>query len=143
MKRRIEKLETTELESMFVECLQDLGIEATKEQACLLLRMVTSLIGRHFFYNPDTEYQVGFMKFQKSPEKDELFNVHIIRSPIDDVVNADSLYRFYSGDLAQEARLKHTLDAFVESLLKYSQQQEIDIMKTTNKITMANIKKRR
>ena len=143
MKRKIEKRKTTELELILIDCLKDIGIKATKDQACLLLRLMMSALGRHFFYNPDTEFQVGFMKFQKSPDIDELFNVHIIRSPENEVINAESLYRFYTGDVVREQQLRNTLDQFVSSLLQYSQQQEIDIMNTTSKITMANMKKRR
>lgn len=133
-KRNIENKSLSILEQVVGDSLKHVGIEASDTQTALLLRLIFSGIGSHFFFQPDTKFRLGFIDIGKSPEADELFNVKIIRSPEDKIVNADTLYRYYKGDLAREERFKEVLDAFVNELLAYAQGQEISIMGTVNRI---------
>ena len=134
MKRKIEERSLTILEEIVGDSLRRVGLEASNEQTALLLRLIFSGLGSHFFFNPDTKFKLGFIEISKSPNLDELFNVNIIRSENDKVVNADTLYQYYKGDLAREAQLKEVLDIFVNELLAYAQGQEISIATTMNKI---------
>ncbi len=143
MKRKIEEKSLSILEDVVSHSLSDIGLEATDTQAALLLRLIFSGIGSHFFFNPDTKFRLGFIEVQKSPNLDELFNVNIIRSEKDKVINADTLYKYYKGDLAREERLKQILDTFVNDLLSYAQGQEINVAETMNKISLKRAKTRR
>lgn len=133
-KRVIENRKISELERVVLESALHVGIEMTDGQCALLLRLIFSAIGQHFFFNPDTRYQLGFINISKSPSIDELFNVSIIRSEADDILNADLLYKYYTGELARVKQLKNVLDEFVKQLLSYSQEQEISIGMLANDI---------
>lgn len=149
MKRKIEEVPSAILEDIMADSMKRTGIEATPAQSALLIRLFFSGISRHFFFNPDTMTKVGFINIQKSPDIDELFNVSITRSPNDNIVNADTLWQYYTGDMLREKKLRETLDMFVEELVQYAQAQEIDIMNISTRIsntkpnTRRNIKKTR
>ena len=133
-KRKIEEKSLSVLEQIVSDGLKHVGLKATEAQSALLLRLIFSGIGSHFFFQPDTKFRLGFIEVEKSPEIDELFNVQIIRSEKDKVINADMLYKYYKGDLAREQQLQDVLDVFVNELLAYAQGQEVSITKTVNKI---------
>lgn len=135
MKRTIEERPISEIENLFINSFKRAGIKATDMQVSLLLRLFLSSVGNYFFFNPDTSYRIGFIEVSKSPDKDELFNVKIIRSPENNIVNANTLWQFYTGDLIREKQLKSLLDTFVQELVNYSQAQEISIMTDINKTT--------
>lgn len=135
MKRTIEERPISEIENLFMNSFKRAGIKATDMQVSLLLRLFLSSVGNYFFFNPDTSYRIGFIEVSKSPDKDELFNVKIIRSPENNIVNANTLWQFYTGDLIREKQLKSLLDTFVQELINYSQAQEISIMTDINKTT--------
>lgn len=135
MKRTIEERPISEIENLFINSFKRAGIKATDMQVSLLLRLFLSSVGNYFFFNPDTSYRIGFIEVSKSPDKDELFNVKIIRSPENNIVNANTLWQFYTGDLIREKQLKSLLDTFVQELINYSQAQEISIMTDINKTT--------
>jgi len=135
LKRTIEERPISEIENLFINSFKRAGIEATDMQVSLLLRLFLSSVGDYFFFNPDTSYRIGFIEVSKSPDKDELFNVKIIRSPENNIVNANTLWQFYTGDLIREKQLKSLLDTFVQELVNYSQAQEISIMTDINKTT--------
>lgn len=135
-KRVIEERKISELEKIVLENALRVGIDMTDGQCALLLRLIFSSIGQHFFFNPDTKYRIGFIEIAKSPAIDELFNVSIIRSEQDEILNADLLHKYYTGDLAREKKLKDILDTFVNQLLAYSQEQEISIGMLANNITV-------
>lgn len=141
MKRKIEERSLSILEQIVGDSLHQVGLEASNEQTALLLRLIFSGIGNYFFFNPDTKFRIGFIDIMKSPNIDELFNVNIVRSKKDSIVNAEMLYKYYRGDLARENQLKEVLDAFVNELLAYAQGQEISIATTMNKISSKNVEK--
>ena len=141
MKRKIEERSLSILEQIVGDSLYQVGLEASNEQTALLLRLIFSGIGNYFFFNPDTKFRIGFIDIMKSPNIDELFNVNIVRSKKDSIVNAEMLYKYYRGDLARENQLKEVLDAFVNELLAYAQGQEISIATTMNKISSKNVEK--
>lgn len=133
-KREIEDRNISELERVVLESAAHVGIDMTEGQCALFLRLIFSSIGSHFFFEPDTKYRIGFIDIAKSPDKDELFNVKIIRSENDGIINADTLYRYYTGDLGREKKLKGLLDTFIQELINYSQEQEISIGMLSEKI---------
>ena len=133
-KRRIQEEQLSVLEQMVKDSLDHVGIKAADTQVALLLRLIFSGLGKHFFFNPDTKFRLGFIEIGKSPEIDELFNVKILRSPEDKIINAETLYKYYKGDFMREEQLKGVLDTFVNELLAYAQGQEISIMNTVNKV---------
>ena len=133
-KRKIEEKSLSIIERIVEDSLLHVGFNPTSDQSALLLRLIFSGIGSHFFFEPDTKFKIGFIEVMKSPEVDELFNVKIVRSPEDKIVNADTLYKYYKGDLARAEQLRDILDTFVNDLLKYAQGQEVSIASTVNRI---------
>lgn len=133
-KRKIEEKSLSIIEKIVGDSLLHVGFNPTSDQSALLLRLIFSGIGSHFFFEPDTKFKIGFIEVMKSPEADELFNVKIVRSPEDKIVNADTLYKYYKGDLARAEQLRDILDTFVNDLLKYAQGQEVSIASTVNRI---------
>ncbi len=141
-KRKIEQRNLSILEQLVYDSLHFIGLQdASKNHAALLLRLIFSGIGKHFFFEPDTEFQVGFIKIKKSPDKDQLFNVDIVRSEEDDVINAETLWKYYTGELFREKQLKEVLDKFVEELVLYSQEQEMDISNMTSRLSIEKAEK--
>jgi len=134
MARKLEQKPASNLEDIMEECLQIAGIETSPEKSKLLLRLIISGIADYYFFNPDHVIDVGFIRFEKSPEKNELFKTTILRNKESGVVNAQTLWRYYKGELQQEAQFKEVLDNFLKELIEYSQSQEIDILKLTSKI---------
>ena len=123
------------LENIIEECLRVVGIDnIEKGRAKLLLRLFASGIAYYYFHNPDDLVRVGFLQFGKSPDKDELFKVTILRNQEQGIINADTLWRYYTGELHQEAKFKEILDNFLEDLISYSQSQEISITQLTSKL---------
>ena len=132
--RKFIERSSKEVEEIVEESLKIVGIETTKDKAKLLARLVISGIANHYFKNPDDLIRMGFLQFEKSPNKDELFKVMIIRDKETGVVNAETLWRYYKGELRQEAQFKQILDNFLKELIEYSQAQEIDITQLTSQI---------
>lgn len=122
------------LENVLKESLKVIGVEMEEDKAKLLLRLIISGVANHYFYKPDDLIEVGFLQFCKSPDKDELFRVNILRDKESGVVNANTLWRYYTGQLQQEKDFKGILENFIEELINYSQEQEIDITKLTSKL---------
>ena len=91
-------------------------------------------IAFHYFKNPDDLIRVGFLQFEKSPEKSELFKVILLKDMESGVINAETLWKYYKGELRQEAQFKQILDNFLEELIVYSQEQEIDITQLTSSL---------
>lgn len=123
------------IEEVTAESLRIIGIEDIEEgKIKLLSRLIVSGIANHYFYNPDDLIRMGFLQFEKSPDKNELFKVTILRDKEAGVINADTLWRYYRGELHQEAKFKEVLDNFLEELIAYSQMQEIDITQLTSRL---------
>ena len=127
MAREISQVDKEVIEQVVRDSLERLGMRATKDQASLLVRLILSGISYHFYNNPDTQITMGFMTFQKSPDLDELFSLRIIRDLEEKVVNADTLYKYYKGELTTEKKLKDIVEGFVDELLVYSQEQNMKI----------------
>lgn len=124
-----------EIERVTRESLKIIGIEEIEEgKVKLLSRLIISGIANYYFKNPDSLIKMGFLQFEKSPDKNELFKVTILKSKEAGVVNADTLWKYYKGELHQEAQFKQILDSFLEELITYSQTQEINITQLTSRL---------
>lgn len=134
MARKLKKEPPETLESILKESLEIINLKIEEDKIKLLLRLIMSGIASHYFYKPDDLIDVGFLRFCKSPDKDELFKVSILRDKESGVINADTLWKYYTGQLKQERDFKGILDNFLQELISYSQEQEIDIMKLTSKL---------
>ena len=123
------------IEEVTKESLRIIGLEDIEEgKVKLLSRLIISGIANHYFRNPDDLIKMGFLQFEKSPDKDELFKVTILRNQDAGVINADTLWKYYKGELHQEAKFKEILDNFLEELINYSQDQEISITQLTSRL---------
>ena len=123
------------IEEITRESLKIIGIEDIEDgKIKLLSRLIISGISNHYFYNPDDLIRMGFLQFEKSPEKDELFKVTILRDKEAGVINAGALWQYYRGELHQEAEFKEILYKFLKDLINYSQVQEISITQLTSKL---------
>lgn len=123
------------IERVTEESLKIVGIEdVDKGKIKLLTRLIMSGLAYYYFNNPDDLIKMGFLQFEKSPEKDELFKVTILRDKDAGVINADTLWKYYKGELRQEEKFKEILDNFLEGLIAYSQAQEINITQLTSKL---------
>lgn len=130
------------LEDITKKCLKKIGVtNLDDDKIRLLLRLIISGIGYHYFEFPDDLIDVGFLRFKKNPDKNELFNVNIIRSKKDGVINAQTLWRFYKGDLQREQVLRNSLESFLTNLINYSQQQEIEITQSISQLEERKEKK--
>ena len=139
MARKFKKVNGIIFEQLVKDNLERVGIEGVeRDRIALFLRLTLSGIANYFFNSPDDLVEVGFLRFKKNPEKDELFAVEIIRDENAGVHNAETLYRYYTGDLTSEKALQNTMNNFVNELLSYSQVQNNSISKLTG-----NLKKRR
>ena len=134
MVRKFNKEPPETLENILKESLEVIGVKMKKDKARLLLRLIISGIANHYFYKPDDLIDIGFLRFCKSPDKDELFRVNILRDKDSGVVNADTLWKYYTGQLKQEQDFKGILDNFLQELIDYSQEQEIDNTHLTSRL---------
>ena len=134
MGREFKEREEEIIEKIINKSLEIIGSKFKEGQAKLFLRLIISGIANHYFHNPDDIINVGFLRFEKSPDKNELFKVTIIKNQEAGVVNAETLWEYYSGELKQKQQLKEVLNDFLKELISYSQAQEIDITNLTNSI---------
>lgn len=142
--RKIEKLDKEIIEDFMQESLKNVGLkDIKKETSDLLFRILFSSIANHFFLNPDTEIDVGFLKFKKSPNLDELFTVEINRDVEEGVVNAGMMYKYYTGGFTAERKIKGLVENFVDELLFYSQEQNMKITGLTSKLNNTQGKNRK
>jgi len=135
MARKLKEVEQSTLEERIRESFKSIGYNLTNEESALVLRILVSEIAYYFFKNPDDVVQVGFVKFGKSPRKEELFNVEIVYNQEEGILNARALNDFYRGKRINEVKLKSIIDNFIEELLNYSQIQELEASQTANKIS--------
>lgn len=134
MVRQFNKAPPETLEDILKESLRVIDVEMDEGKVKLLLRLIISGIASHYFYRPDDLIDVGFLRFCKSPDKDELFRVNIIRNKESGVINAETMWKYYTGQLKQERDFKGILENFLEELINYSQEQEIDITNLTSRL---------
>lgn len=138
MARKFSEKPPELLEQIMEDCLQIVGAKLNENQIKLLLRLIISGIAKYYFKNPDDLINLGFLKFTKSPDKDELFKVMIIRDENEGIVNAEALWRYYKGDIKKEKQIKETMTTFLENLIQYSKDQEKEITQS-----ISHIEKRR
>lgn len=135
MVRKQEKINPKLLEGIVRDSLASVGIEEeNKEKSAILLRLFLSGIGQHFFHHPDDIFEVGFLRLEKSPDKDELFKVKILRNPEEGIINAETLWKYYRGEILQENKFREVIEGFMTELIRYSQEQEINITNLTSTI---------
>ena len=133
--RQFRERPPEDIENITKESLKIIGIEDIGEgKVKLLSRLIMSGIANHYFHYPDDLIRMGFLQFEKSPDKNELFKVTILKNKEAGVVNADTLWKYYKGELHQEAKFKEILDNFLEELISYSQTQEINITQLTSRL---------
>ena len=133
--RQFRERPPEDIENITKESLKIIGIEDIEEgKVKLLSRLIISGIANHYFHYPDDLIRMGFLQFEKSPDKNELFKVTILKNKEAGVVNADTLWKYYKGELHQEAKFKEILDNFLEELISYSQTQEINITQLTSRL---------
>jgi hypothetical protein len=143
MAREIRTVDKKVIEDIITNTLRKFGIELEKDEAALMLRLFLSGISKYFFDEPDTRIELGFMSLQKSPDLDELFSIRIIRNLEEGVVNADTMYKYYKGEIITEKKIKGIVEGFVDELLTYSQEQNKEITLLTSKLGKNSIKKRK
>lgn len=143
MAREIRTVDKKVIEDIITDTLRKFGIELEKDEAALMLRLFLSGISKYFFDDPDTRIELGFMSLQKSPDLDELFSIRIIRNLEEGVVNADTMYKYYKGEIITEKKIKGIVEGFVDELLTYSQEQNKEITLLTSKLGKNSIKKRK
>ena len=135
MAREIKEMKAIDIEEIVEECFKRIGLrDAKAEQIALFSRLLFSGIAKYFFYNPDNAVNLGYIRFSKSPDIDELFRVHIVRNGKVGIVNADTLWQYYKGDIIHREKIEEVVNNFVNELLDYSQQQEKNISKLTQKL---------
>ena len=133
--RKLNKIDKRVIEDIMVQSLKHVGIQKfTDKQSALLLRLVFSGIANYFYHNPDDTVEIGFIKLKKNPDKEEIFAVDLLPNHKDGVTNADTLYRYYKGDLIAEEEIKETMENFVSELLSYSQNQNSKITNITSRL---------
>lgn len=139
MARRFKKVDESVIIKLTQDSLERVGIEAvSRDKAALAIRLILSGIASYFFNSPNDLIDVGFIRLRKNPEKEQIFAADLIKDDNSGVINADTLYRYYTGDLASEEAMKNTMNNFINELLTYSQSQNSSITKLTG-----NLKKRR
>lgn len=141
MTRKLTKVNKEVIESIVEDSLKRAGIKKVKKEgAAILLRLIISGIANYFYDNPDDIVDVGFVRFKKNPQKEEVFAVDLLPNEQEGVINADTLNRYYKGELIAEEKLKGLMDNFVNELLSYSQLQS---NKITNMTSTLQVKSRK
>lgn len=135
MARKLTKVNNQIILDIISFALKQTGIrDVSDDQSALLIRLICSGIANYFYNNPDDLIDLGFMRFKKNPKKEEVFAVELITDEKEGITNADTLYRYYKGDLNSEKQLKEMMEKFVNELLVYSQNQNNKIIYTTSKL---------
>ena len=137
MARKLKNKAAEDLEDIVANSLERVGFGRDLDPAkvALLTRLIFSGVANYFFRTPDNVIQMGFLKFVKNPDKDQLFAVNIVRNEQEGIYNADTLWRYYKGELKVAEDLKKIVDEFIADLIAYSQEQEEDITELTNKLS--------
>lgn len=140
MARKQEQQPPKIIEDIMDNCLKAVGIEAKRGQNDLLVRLFLSGLARQFFIRPDDMFDIGFIHLEKSPKKEDLFTMSLIKNPSEGIYNADTLWKYYNGELLKEIKFKEVMENFFQELIDYSQEQELEITQLTSTI---QTKKRR
>ena len=134
MAREIKQVDKEVIEDLIRKSFLHIGIEPSNQKCNLFLRLFIGAVAEYFFKSPDNEIEVGFVKFKKNPEKRELFSVELIPNEEAGVLNADTLLKYYTGELGSAQALKEVMNDFVNNLLIYSQNQNAKITTLTSKM---------
>lgn len=135
MGRKLVKVSNKVIDDIMTCALKQTGIkDVSDKQRALLIRLICSGLANYFYHNPDDLVDIGFMRFKKNPTKEEVFAVDLIYSENEGITNADTLYKYYKGDLIAVSKMKETMNNFVNELLDYSQNQNSKITKITSKL---------
>ena len=141
MKRKFTTIKDRVLEEIVRDSALRVGIGALNEtQTAMLIRLIFSGISNYFYNSPDNVVELGYMKVRKNPEKEQLFAVDLQENNADSISNAETLYRYYKGDMKAEKELKETMNTFINELLIYSQVQSNNITKLTGKLRKGETK---
>ena len=134
--RKFKQVPPKVLEKVIKKSLKIINAELNDDQIKLLLRLIISGIAYHYFLSPDDIIDVGFLRFEKSPDKNELFKVTLLRNEESGVINAETLWEFYNGDMARKKQLKKVMNEFLGELINYSKNQEMNIMNLTSNVNI-------
>lgn len=135
MSRKLNKVTEEIIISLLRDSLKRSGLDNLPDNnVSLFIRLLFSGISSYFFRNPDDIIDLGYMRLKKNAEVDELFAVEILRDREESVVNADTLYKFYKGELISEKEIKKVVEGFANELLSYSEMQNEKISNLTYKL---------
>ena len=134
MARKIKQVNKEVMENLVKKSFLHIGVTVDENQANLFLRLFIGAVSDYFFRHPDNEINVGFIKLKKNPEKKELFVVELLPNETVGVINASTLFDYYTGDLGSAEELKQTMENFVNELLNYSQVQNNNITVLTSQL---------
>lgn len=134
MPRNFKRVPKDVLENLIGKSFSHIKVKANEKKRNLFLRIFIGMVAHYFYNNPDNLIEVGFVQFKKNPEKKELFAVELIPNEEVGVVNAETLYKYYVGDLGSEDLLKEIMENFVNELLTYSQVQSEKITVLTREM---------
>ena len=123
------------IETISDKCFKALGYEVPAEKSKLFARLFLSGLAHYYFFHPDDIIKIGFLKLEKSPDLNEVFKVVLLRNPNEGVINAETLWKYYTGELIQKSNFKELIEKFMTELIEYSQEQEINITSITNNIS--------
>lgn len=135
MNRKLNKVTEEVVIALLRDSLKRSGLENMPDNnVSLFIRLLFSGLSSYFFRNPDDIIDLGYMRLKKNAEIDELFAVEILRNKEESVVNADTLYKFYKGELISEKEIKKVVEGFANELLSYSEMQNEKISNLTYKL---------
>lgn len=135
MNRKLNKVTEEVVIALLRDSLKRSGLENMPDNnVSLFIRLLFSGLSSYFFRNPDDIIDLGYMRLKKNAEIDELFAVEILRDKEESVVNADTLYKFYKGELISEKEIKKVVEGFANELLSYSEMQNEKISNLTYKL---------
>ena len=135
MERKLNKVDEGIIIDLLTDSLKRAGLNDLPENnAKLFIRLLFSSISDYFFCNPDNIIDLGYLRLKKNSNVNEMFAVEILRSETEDVVNANTLYKFYKGELISEKEIKKVVEGFANELLSYSEVQNEKISDLTHQL---------
>ena len=135
MSRKFNKVSEETIALILKDSLRRAGLsDLPDKNVSLFIRLMFSGLSSYFFRNPDNVIDIGYIRLKKNATIDELFAVEILRSKDEGVVNADTLYKFYKGELISEKEIKRVVEGFANELLSYSEMQNAKISDLTHRL---------
>lgn len=133
MKRKQVKKEINVIEDISRKCFKAIGIRASIDQSNLFARIFISGLAHYFFNSPDDIIEMGFLKIEKRPIKEEVFRVTLSTNKDIGVINAETLWKYYTGELLYKTKFKKVVESFMKELINYSKIQEKEITEMIEK----------